>query len=108
MTAIAISQPQQQLNIEFLYGWIQLVLPDQACCDCPRLTTQSLAFFHSRFHELWSLKLGTELWKIALVIHPHDCFETFPFPEGVLSDPDPDARDPSHRRSRPPAGGTAR
>jgi hypothetical protein len=37
---------------------------------------------HSRFHEVWALKLGTRL-ETRPRYTPTTCFETFPFPEST-------------------------
>ncbi len=50
---------------------------------------------HSRFHELWAL--GKCTWMGVgndPRYTPTTTFETFPFPAGLLTDPDPDARFP--------------
>jgi type II restriction/modification system DNA methylase subunit YeeA len=40
---------------------------------------------HSRFHEVWSLRMGTSLEDRPRYT-PTTCFETFPFPEGLTPD----------------------
>jgi hypothetical protein len=50
---------------------------------------------HSRIHEVWALRMGMRL-ETRPRYTPSTCFETFPFPSGVLSPdsrfPDPDSR----------------
>ena len=42
----------------------------------------SFGILHSRFHELWSLRMGTSLEDRPRYT-PTTCFETFPFPAGL-------------------------
>ena len=42
----------------------------------------TFGILHSKFHELWSLRLGTSLEDRPRYT-PTTCFETFPFPEGL-------------------------
>ena len=56
----------------------------------------TLGVLHSRFHELWALRMCTWLGVGNDPRYtPTTTFETFPFPEGLLADPDPDARFPA-------------
>ncbi len=51
------------------------------------ITRDDDAFFgvlHSRFHEIWALRLGTSLEDRPRYT-PTTTFETFPFPEGLIS-----------------------
>jgi len=59
-----------------------------------RADDTTFGVLHSRLHELWSLRMGTSLEDRPRYT-PTTCFETFPFPAGVLSDPDPDAPFPA-------------
>jgi type II restriction/modification system DNA methylase subunit YeeA len=45
----------------------------------------TFGILHSRFHELWSLRMGTSLEDRPRYT-PTTCFETFPFPEGLTPD----------------------
>ncbi len=47
-----------------------------------RADDTTLGLLHSRFHELWSLRLGTSLEDRPRYT-PTTCFETFPFPVGL-------------------------
>ena len=47
-----------------------------------RADDTTLGILHSRFHELWSLRLGTSLEDRPRYT-PTTCFETFPFPTGL-------------------------
>ena len=47
-----------------------------------RADDTTLGLLHSRFHELWSLRMGTSLEDRPRYT-PTTCFETFPFPEGL-------------------------
>ena len=42
----------------------------------------TFGILHSRFHEVWSLRMGTSLEDRPRYT-PTTCFETFPFPEGL-------------------------
>ncbi|MES2384938.1 MAG: DNA methyltransferase [Pseudomonadota bacterium] len=56
--------------------------PDQALITVARADDTTLGLLHSRFHELWSLRMGTSLEDRPRYT-PTTCFETFPFPEGL-------------------------
>jgi type II restriction/modification system DNA methylase subunit YeeA len=65
--------------------WVQLptvVLPDVQVVVIARADDTTLGLLHSRFHELWSLRLGTSLEDRPRYT-PTTCFETFPFPAGL-------------------------
>jgi len=47
-----------------------------------RADDTTFGILHSRFHELWSLRLGTSLEDRPRYT-PTTCFETFPFPAGL-------------------------
>lgn len=49
-----------------------------------------LGVLQSRLHTIWSLRLGTRL-ETRPNYTPSTCFETFPFPDGVLKASDPDS-----------------
>ena len=55
----------------------------------------TFGILHSRFHELWSLRLGTALEDRPRYT-PTTCFETFPFPSGLT---------PADTRGQPQAEG---
>ncbi|MDR1349503.1 MAG: class I SAM-dependent DNA methyltransferase [Zoogloeaceae bacterium] len=57
------------------------VLPDQMLIVIARSDDCTFGILHSRFHELWSLRLGTSLEDRPRYT-PTTCLETFPFPEG--------------------------
>jgi hypothetical protein len=56
--------------------------PDQALITVARADDTTFGILHSRFHELWSLRMGTSLEDRPRYT-PTTCFETFPFPEGL-------------------------
>jgi hypothetical protein len=56
--------------------------PDQALITVARADDTTLGILHSRFHELWSLRMGTSLEDRPRYT-PTTCFETFPFPAGL-------------------------
>lgn len=58
------------------------VLPDQATLAIARSDDTTFGILHSRFHELWSLRMGTSLEDRPRYT-PTTTFETFPFPEGL-------------------------
>jgi len=61
------------------------VLPDCQIVVIAREDDVSFGILHSRFHELWSLRLGTSLEDRPRYT-PSTTFETFPFPEGLTPD----------------------
>ena len=58
------------------------VLPDKNLQIITRSDDTTFGILHSRFHELWSLRMGTSLEDRPRYT-PTTCFETFPFPEGL-------------------------
>ena len=62
------------------FVWLnEKILPDQALLAIARADDTTFGILHSRFHELWSLRLGTSLEDRPRYT-PTTCFETFPFP----------------------------
>jgi type II restriction/modification system DNA methylase subunit YeeA len=57
-------------------------LPDDAVIAIARDDDITFGVLHSRFHEAWSLRLGTSLEDRPRYT-PTTTFETFPFPEGL-------------------------
>lgn len=60
----------------------QLTVPDSAVVAIARDDDTSFGILHSKFHELWSLRMGTSLEDRPRYT-PSTTFETFPFPEGL-------------------------
>ena len=58
------------------------VLADSAVVTITRADDTTFGILHSRFHKLWSLRMGTSLEDRPRYT-PTTCFETFPFPEGL-------------------------
>jgi type II restriction/modification system DNA methylase subunit YeeA len=76
---IAITAHQKH----FFFAWlIGKVLPDKALIVIARSDDTTFGILHSRFHELWSLRMGTSLEDRPRYT-PTTTFETFPFPEGL-------------------------
>ncbi len=66
-----------------LFAWISSrTLPDSATIAIARDDDATFGILHSRFHELWSLRLGTSLEDRPRYT-PSTTFETFPFPDGL-------------------------
>jgi hypothetical protein len=66
-----------------LFVWFdETVLPDHALIVTARADDATFGILHSRFHELWSLRLGTSLEDRPRYT-PTTTFETFPFPNGL-------------------------
>ncbi len=63
-----------------------------------RADDTTFGVLHSRFHELWSLRLGTSLEDRPRYT-PTTCFETFPFPAGLTP------ADTAHQRTETLASG---
>jgi hypothetical protein len=81
-----------------LFVWQpQSVLPDSATAVIARADDATFGVLHSRFHELWSLRLGTSLEDRPRYT-PTTTFETFPFPAGLT----PRDTAPSAGRGAPP------
>jgi hypothetical protein len=69
-----------------LFVWLlPSVLPDCQLIVIARDDDTTLGILHSRFHELWSLRMGTSLEDRPRYT-PSTTFETFPFPEGLTPD----------------------
>lgn len=65
----------------FVWGQPRL-LPDCQLVVVARDDDTAFGILQSKFHELWSLRLGTSLEDRPRYT-PTTCFETFPFPEGL-------------------------
>ncbi len=69
--------------------WMEAgTLPDQALLVAARSDDATFGILHSRFHELWALRLGTSLEDRPRYT-PTTCFETFPFPAGLQPNRNP-------------------
>ena len=68
-----------------LFVWLDArVCPDSATIAIARDDDTTFGILHSRFHEVWSLRLGTWLGKGNDPRYtPTTTFETFPFPPGL-------------------------
>ena len=71
-----------------LFVWCDSrVCPDSALTAIARHDDTTFGILHSRFHEAWSLRLGTWLGKGNDPRYtPTTTFETFPFPDGLSPD----------------------
>lgn len=66
-----------------LFAWMDAgVLADHQLIVVAREDDTTFGVLHSRFHEVWALRLGTELEDRPRYT-PTTTFETFPFPEGL-------------------------
>ena len=96
-----------------LFVWLDsAVLSDQMLLVTARADDTTFGILHSRFHELWSLRMGTSLEDRPRYT-PTTTFETFPFPAG-LTPADTvgatllrQAQHESGRRTEPQASGLA-
>ena len=70
-----------------LFVWLDArICPDSALIAIARDDDTIFGILHSRFHEAWSLRLGTWLGKGNDPRYtPTTTFETFPFPERALA-----------------------
>ena len=68
-----------------VFVWVYSpVLPDSAVVAIARDDDTAFGILHSKFHELWSLRMCTWLGVGNDPRYtPTTCFETFPFPEGL-------------------------
>ena len=71
-----------------LFVWLDAgICPDSQLIVIARDDDTTFGIVHSRFHEAWSLRLGTWLGKGNDPRYtPTTTFETFPFPEGLSPD----------------------
>ena len=71
-----------------LFVWFDIrVCPDSALIAVAREDDTTFGILHSRFHEVWSLRMGTWLGKGNDPRYtPTTTFETFPFPDGLSPD----------------------
>ncbi len=66
-----------------LFVWMkQATCPDHQLIAVARADDTTFGILHSRFHELWSLRMGTSLEDRPRYT-PTTTFETFPFPAGL-------------------------
>ena len=69
-----------------LFVWLDAgVCPDHQLIVIARDDDMTFGILHSRFHEAWSLRLGTSLEDRPRYT-PTTTFETFPFPDGLSPD----------------------
>ncbi len=69
-----------------LFVWLDAgICPDSALIVVARDDDTTFGILHSRFHEAWSLRLGTSLEDRPRYT-PTTTFETFPFPDGLSPD----------------------
>ena len=69
-----------------LFAWLDgRVCPDYQLIVIARDDDTTFGILHSRFHEAWSLRLGTSLEDRPRYT-PTTTFETFPFPDGLSPD----------------------
>jgi len=69
-----------------LFSWLTTpTLPDHQLIAVARDDDTTFGILHSRFHELWALRLGTALEDRPRYT-PSTTFETFPFPDGLTPD----------------------
>lgn len=68
-----------------LFVWMhEKQIPENLCVAIARSDDATFGILHSRFHELWSLRLCTYLGVGNDPRYtPTSCFETFPFPPGM-------------------------
>ena len=65
------------------FVWMdKAILPDKMLIVIARADDTTFGILHSRFHELWSLRMGTSLEDRPRYT-PTTTFETFPFPAGL-------------------------
>ena len=66
-----------------VFAWLDWrICPDHALISIARDDDTTFGILHSRFHEAWSLRLGTSLEDRPRYT-PTTTFETFPFPLGL-------------------------
>jgi hypothetical protein len=84
-----------------VFVWLpQRVWPHQTVIAIARADDTIFGILQSRFHELWSLRMGTSLGVGNDPRYtPTTCFETFPFPAGLTP------ADTAHQRTETLEGG---
>src|SRR4029453_13995978 len=66
-----------------IFVWLEsTIVPDHQLIANTPGRDATFGIVHSRFHELWALRLGTSLEDRPRYT-PSTTFETFPFPEGL-------------------------
>lgn len=66
-----------------VFVWLPIsICPDHQLIVVAREDDVTFGIVHSRFHEIWALRLGTSLEDRPRYT-PSTTFETFPFPEGL-------------------------
>ena len=81
------------------FVWLdRSVVPENVVIVVARADDATFGILHSRFHELWSLRLGSSLEDRPRYT-PTTCFETFPFPAGLTP------ADTAHQRTEAIEGG---
>ena len=69
-----------------VFSWLDTrICPDHQLIVIARDDDTIFGILHSRFHEIWSLRLGTSLENRPRYT-PTTTFESFPFPEGLSPD----------------------
>ena len=69
-----------------LFVWLRLpTLPDKNLIVIPREDDTTFGILHSRLHEIWALRKGSDLQDRPRYTHT-SVFATFPFPEGLTPD----------------------
>ena len=82
-----------------LFVWLDTrICPDHQLIVIAREDDVTFGILHSRFHEAWSLRLGTRLGQGNDPRYtPTTTFETFPFPDGLSPNLPPVAQAPGSR-----------
>ncbi len=82
-----------------VFAWLPSVqIPENLCVAITRSDDTTFGMLHSRYHELWSLRMGTSLEDRPRYT-PSSCFETYPFPAGLTPS------DTAHQRTEAMADG---
>ncbi|MBY0350397.1 DNA methyltransferase [Tabrizicola sp.] len=75
-----------QVSKHRMFVWLDpTTQPHQTVIAIARDDDTTFGILHSRFHELWALRMGTSLEDRPRYT-PSTTFETFPFPEGLTPD----------------------
>jgi hypothetical protein len=82
-----------------VFAWLPTIqIPENLCVAITRADDTTFGILHSRFHEIWSLRMGTSLEDRPRYT-PTTCFETFPFPAGLTP------ADTAHQQTEQVEGG---
>ena len=86
LSTACLASSRRRVARHRLFVWLDSrIYPDSAVIAIARDDDTTFGILHSRFHEAWSLRLGTSLEDRPRYT-PTTTFVTFPFPDGLSPD----------------------